>query len=684
MSIYRLILYIGFLMIYGLCKAENPLYTVIGKAQGLPSHEIYDIYQDKKGFMWFATEEGLCRYDGFSTKRFVAPRQGYLSGTYIQEDRYGRIWYITFEGFAYYTSGDSLYKLQEPISSNPLWYSFAIIEDNILLLRENGVHIYDITTLQIKKEVFLNTKNLLTPFRSDSHFMISTTDTIYQINKNGAIRKQPFAALTLSAYKDSTLYSFGRGNSLTYSILTPNLESRSGNIKGGGFLSNLEKCNDELWLCTTNGVYRGIPEVDSFSQKFFEGKSINCVFLDREGNYWFGIGNEGVFLVNDLHTSIFLPTIEGNTVTINDNNIVIGNTNGEIILLKPDMTIEKTVFKTGTKHKIRSILIGEKYNFILSDKLYATDTNWKAIGGNTLAIKSLIPIDHKYYAFAGTGRIGLFRLLNPNHEMIKSEWDNVFNLNYSDAYSHNGLLLSFFNQEYLRGTSVAYDSIHKIIYFNTSNGIKTFSPSDAGEFKYQNNRITAISLVFHGRSTCILLNTGELLQTHDGKTAQQLSFSHQNITIKPKSIKLIGDYLYLITETGLYRTPSRNLNAQNNPFSIGCSLVMNAPDYDNEILDFTVRQNKLYILALKGVVVKTLLESEPTYNPKFSIDKIINNSKYHSTDAELCFSYNENDIRVDYNILSFMTKGEFPLYYRINKGEWKQTEKNSRSLLLKC
>ena len=37
---------------------------------GLPSNRVRDIVQDEDGFMWFATDEGLVRYDGLTTKVF--------------------------------------------------------------------------------------------------------------------------------------------------------------------------------------------------------------------------------------------------------------------------------------------------------------------------------------------------------------------------------------------------------------------------------------------------------------------------------------------------------------------------------------------------------------------------------------------------------------------------------------
>src|SRR5690606_33547997 len=45
---------------------QNPYYNKIDKSQGLPSNTVYDIAQDNNGFMWFATNEGVCKYDGIT------------------------------------------------------------------------------------------------------------------------------------------------------------------------------------------------------------------------------------------------------------------------------------------------------------------------------------------------------------------------------------------------------------------------------------------------------------------------------------------------------------------------------------------------------------------------------------------------------------------------------------------
>ena len=46
----------------------NLKFEHITQEQGLPSLAVWESVQDHQGFMWFATSNGLCRYDGYSFK----------------------------------------------------------------------------------------------------------------------------------------------------------------------------------------------------------------------------------------------------------------------------------------------------------------------------------------------------------------------------------------------------------------------------------------------------------------------------------------------------------------------------------------------------------------------------------------------------------------------------------------
>ncbi|MEP7317944.1 MAG: two-component regulator propeller domain-containing protein [Panacibacter sp.] len=50
--------------------AQSYHYLQYSVAQGLSNNIVFDITEDKKGFMWFATDNGLCRFDGISFKLY--------------------------------------------------------------------------------------------------------------------------------------------------------------------------------------------------------------------------------------------------------------------------------------------------------------------------------------------------------------------------------------------------------------------------------------------------------------------------------------------------------------------------------------------------------------------------------------------------------------------------------------
>jgi signal transduction histidine kinase/ligand-binding sensor domain-containing protein/DNA-binding response OmpR family regulator len=69
----------------------------------LPSNSVTRIFNDKEGYMWFGTKDGLCRFDGYDMKVFrsSALTPGKLSNNEIQciaEDNEQKLWVGTFEG----------------------------------------------------------------------------------------------------------------------------------------------------------------------------------------------------------------------------------------------------------------------------------------------------------------------------------------------------------------------------------------------------------------------------------------------------------------------------------------------------------------------------------------------------------------------------------------------------------
>ncbi len=82
---------------------------------GLPSATVYDITQDKDGFIWFGTENGLCRFDGKNFKTFTTkdglPDNSILT---VHGDNLGRVFFTPFTHSLYYYRNDSFFKFPIP------------------------------------------------------------------------------------------------------------------------------------------------------------------------------------------------------------------------------------------------------------------------------------------------------------------------------------------------------------------------------------------------------------------------------------------------------------------------------------------------------------------------------------------------------------------------------------------
>lgn len=68
---------------------------------GLSSNYLWRLAQDRQGFLWIATRDGLCRYDGYDVTVFRSGGPGSVSHNDIWavfEDRSGRLWTGTYGG----------------------------------------------------------------------------------------------------------------------------------------------------------------------------------------------------------------------------------------------------------------------------------------------------------------------------------------------------------------------------------------------------------------------------------------------------------------------------------------------------------------------------------------------------------------------------------------------------------
>lgn len=112
---------------------------------GLSQNTVYQILQDRKGFMWFGTKDGLNRYDGLSFRVYKKENSGLGKNfiTALYEDCRGNIWIGTDGGvFIYDPVLDFFTAFDEASDSGSVIRDFVTMigsdeDDNIWISVEN-------------------------------------------------------------------------------------------------------------------------------------------------------------------------------------------------------------------------------------------------------------------------------------------------------------------------------------------------------------------------------------------------------------------------------------------------------------------------------------------------------------------------------------------------------------------
>lgn len=304
---------------------------------GLASSTVYDICQGPEGFIWFATDAGLSRFDGNRFKNF-GTEDGLpdIEIILLFPDSKGRIWIAPFKNsLSYYYQGkihnqenDSL--LRDLKLPNAI---FCIQEDqqhNIAFLTpetvvylsgnpEPGQPAFKYFNKHRYEAIFTN------PHGDGIYFM--TMDSIYLYKKNS------WATISAVRRKDDFCTITTPDLSNVYLKKRPYWNTALANKKGDKIIliNTISGC---LEVDTTTGT--------SIKDIYLPDKSISRSLIDNEKNIWFGTQGEGVFKLvskefKTFHFSKFKPK-EIYSLLKKGDQLFAGSGRGEIYTLSGQLT----------------------------------------------------------------------------------------------------------------------------------------------------------------------------------------------------------------------------------------------------------------------------------------------------------------------------------------------------------
>ena len=317
--------------------SRGQIYKYIGLEDGLNNQKIYHIQKDRRGYMWFLTQEGIDRYDGkhikhynFSDDNMTLDSRIALNWLYM--DNGNVLWVIGQKGriFRYDSQHDKFelaYVHPELIRNKSqafLDYGYLDKNDRIWLCCKDSITWYDTHTGTVLHMSVPVDGEITTIEQTDgNHFFIGTGSGLFRAGiEEGKLKVIPDEALESIApvhelyyhavskqffvgnYKEGILiYDIGQSSKIT-SCYSPNnveinqivaLNADELLIATGGkgvYKLDVNSCKSEPYITADYSSYNGM-----------NGNNINDIYVDEEERIWLANYPTGITVRNNRYGS---------------------------------------------------------------------------------------------------------------------------------------------------------------------------------------------------------------------------------------------------------------------------------------------------------------------------------------------------------------------------------------------
>lgn len=353
MKRFSICLFLSLLFVSAL-QARQPTLSFerLESERDFPGGTVQDFFQDSQGFMWFATRNGLIRFDGYTYKTFrSSPNDTQTISDDIVldilEDQQGFIWVSTYSGLNRFDPRNEkftryLFDITDPnsISSNSV-YKLIKDKNGVIWIstRDQGINRYDPITNNFvhyrrdKSDIDGLNHDLISSLYEDKNGMLwaGTPKGLarYEPAKDRFIRYQlkddernelnhlnineisdgPEGNLWISSYEGV----FKLSNSKTDIIRYPLEIEKEHDKKQHNIATNiLLDTSGELWVVSTAGLYLLDKKQDRFVRfghnpndtHSLSDNAVQSIYEDKSGEIWIGVVGGQINKLNRLSRNI--------------------------------------------------------------------------------------------------------------------------------------------------------------------------------------------------------------------------------------------------------------------------------------------------------------------------------------------------------------------------------------------
>ena len=313
---------------FDLLKSDQ--YTI---EDGLPQSVVETIYQDKEGFLWIATQDGISRFDGYDFENFFSnpfDSTSILSNYVIGISNWGKdsTCFITAIGVSIF----------DPISENFLNYpislenksvgkinsSVTISKDSIIVASSNGIYGVKLLKNSFKVNKLKFDKPIKKSYYFNNKLIIASDSSIYTSNGKYFEKVLKFNSPILKVFPDDLGLNISTQNKLIR--FDKNFHEKS-TFAVEGEINDCKYIDDKFWIATQK---KGVIIYDLYTENHtiwhlgnnkknnLLSTHIRCVFKDCFGVIWLGT-NKGVNKI-DPSKKQFLQYKASNYIPQSNNN----------------------------------------------------------------------------------------------------------------------------------------------------------------------------------------------------------------------------------------------------------------------------------------------------------------------------------------------------------------------------
>jgi hypothetical protein len=669
-------------------SAQDPVTRHFTVDEGLPSNEVYDILEDSLGYIWFATDHGISRFDGYSFKNY-STSDGLTHNTVFGffEDNQHKIWMRTLNGSLCfmengrihpYTHNDSLKKFL----GGYFIQTFAI--DSIgdlwfMSIRESyGLFHQDHKTGKIKKIKLKNGFNAFIRELGNNNFIAGVdldngndektrldTNLVYEdhtwlfhIKYNEANGGRGLVR-SATSFPGHYLFSFNSqivefaDNKLLKQFSLPNE-----NPVGYVYSDN----NKKFWL-TGKGLMSYVTDTQKV---FYRDILIHSVKQDQHGSYWLATGNKGVFYIPDMGIMELKPDgfeelnlitrLEEQLYAVFDRQGLLtiplsssGPTSRPTTLLTPDEnfkvydvfmnTLQKQLFLGQRRFSIRSV----KKNFpakLEQPKYFGTGIGF---------IRSIVAKDDRIFA-VGNKNWGIFD--EQGNNIYSSEKDGFF---------------AFW-------TAVCVDSSNKV-WIGSTDGLFVFNSGHTATFRHQDSifRTNVSDIECMPDGEIIVSTRGKGVIVIDKEKVYNINTTMGLTTDLCGKIVVEDNLFWVCSNNGLNRIKVRRLPDQTLTFEITRIQMDNG--LPSNLVNDALRYKDLIILAAgKGLTWFNVKNFAPHHStPPVYFNDVMANRRKITNDITLY--HDETNLSFSFIGLLYNSAGQLQYRYRLEgyENEWHYT-----------